>query len=223
MEWSTVALVLITAIYATLTWLIVRKTDSALEQTDDIIKLNQASLKKTDAIIKQNQDSLEQNKKIIRQNGHSHAQTDRMIRQGIVEKNILYIEKRLERLYYPLQDALKSDEVYVPLHYEELMLEEYYGHSDNGEVPRSWLVNENTRRYSIDDVIPYLYLASDKLRIPLDEFLGRIREFNPYESDTPEGRQELEYLEKTVISDINIIEQKLGKLRESYLEIEDDE
>jgi hypothetical protein len=87
----TVVLALITGVYAYFTWLIVKKTDASLRQTD----------------------------KIIRQNKDSHEQTERIIEDNRNEKKIAFLEKRLEKLYYPLQDYLNSEEMAMYREYWE--------------------------------------------------------------------------------------------------------
>lgn len=158
----------------------------------------------TREIVKKTDDSLSQTEEIIKQNSISHKQTDKIIEQTRTDKKIVFLGKKLEKLYYPLLDYLNSEEV--------LMYREYWDYDPQCEEPD--LSNPTTIRYHTNEVIPYLYLASDDLRAPLDEFLKMVREQNPLEwaADSPDFDQKIIDFRNIVKGDIESFREELNSL-----------
>lgn len=195
-EYSTAIIAIFTVLLAGITWYYARLTKQIVTKTDD-------SLKQTEEIIKQN---------II-----SHEQTDTIIKQTRTEKRIAFLEKKLEKLYYPLLDYLNSEEI--------AKYRCYWAYDPQTDEPSiDELANRSTIRYHANDVIPYIYLASDDLKAPLDIFLEMVREQNPlnWAADSPEFDQKIEDFKDIVKDDIKIIRDELNKLTDKVISIPDD-
>lgn len=78
--------------------------------------------------------------------------TKQILEENTNDRKVMFIEKRLEKLYYPLRDVLQNPftEVFV-----------------GGEKVK----NINLKK--IDDIIPFQYLASKELENPLNEFIKK--------------------------------------------------
>lgn len=87
--------------------------------------------------------------------------TAEIVKQSKNEQKIAFIEKRLEKLYYPLQQILDSSFLYYPSEEDVMEL---------GYVPEAF-VNYNIEYKKIEEIIPYLYLAKDELKHKLHRLL----------------------------------------------------
>lgn len=87
--------------------------------------------------------------------------TAEIVKQSKNEQKIAFIEKRLEKLYYPLQHILHSSFEYIPSVEDAMEL---------GYVPEAF-VNYNIEYEKIEDILPYQYLAKDELKHKLHRLL----------------------------------------------------
>lgn len=166
--YATIVLVIITGLYAYSTRQLVKKTEITIEQT-------QSHLNKTDTIIEQARENLTQTQKIINQSQTNIDKTDTIICENKNDQKMKYIEKRLELFYYPLQYFLDSYKVWLACNIDDLRyasyLEQERKKSDKGYVRegKSILNDDDVRlrdtdKYNITDILPYVYLASEKIR-----------------------------------------------------------
>ena len=84
--------------------------------------------------------------------------TGKIVKQSENEKKISLIEKRLEKLYYPLKDILES--ITIIQIGESINLKSY---------------SQNKSNYQIEDLIQFLYLAHSDLDDPLKKFMQIVR------------------------------------------------
>ncbi|MDY0386172.1 MAG: hypothetical protein RBT65_03395 [Methanolobus sp.] len=141
---------------------------------------------------------------------HYAIVTSKILKQSRTEKTIAFIEKRLEKLYYPLLDYLKSEEMAMYCSYYDWSL----GNIPEDEPSISDLSNPNTKRYDINAIIPYQYLASENLIVPLKDFLFEVRDNNPYETfaSSPKFKPNVNNLQQIIEKEIDILRDKLNNL-----------
>ncbi len=118
--------------------------------------------------------------------------TYRLLEETQVARKIAFIEKRLEKLYYPLRDVLQNPMVQV-----------YVGDE------KGYFIDLK----KIDNIIPFQHLASKELGLSLDEFIKKafkdryITEYNyvPYEIVNDK-------IKKKVDEDIDDLKNQLKKI-----------
>jgi hypothetical protein len=116
------------------------------------------------------------------------------LEEQVASRKIAFIEKRLENLYYPLMDILKTEtQVSTP----DLGL----------------LVNLGKRGYRglypIENIIPYQYLATSDLKSPLNDYMEMVRESNPKELQRPEIIELYNHVEEIVEKDVEDFKKQL--------------
>lgn len=155
--------------------------------------------------------------------------TGQIVSESRKETKIAYIEKRLEKLYYPLQDFMKSHTVFALYYCDEIMeasafefLNEEKAESEgmNYIRPADCILNDcdvqnnSVKRYDLDSVIPYKYLATKELLEQLELILNDFRDINPYEvaSSDPEFKNRIDKIKEIIINDINSLIEEHTKL-----------
>lgn len=160
---TTVATLMITAIYVLLTHEIADKTSES---------------------VKKSEEALEENRK---------------------DRKIAHIEKQLEKLYYPLKDYIKSDNI------QSLKsIEEYRG-------VYKFPIEEPIQ--TLDKIIPYTYLATSNMKNPLEDFINSMR-YKPQEAVSdfagkPETINKIDNIENLINKDITKLKEELDKLYNS--------
>lgn len=127
--------------------------------------------------------------------------TYQIVRQSSIEREVAFIEKRLEKLYYPLNDVLNSESL--------LFLIDEVGYLELDELG---LFNPNTKRYEVDELVPFVYLATNELQENLHEFIDIMRNSNPVECAGIEFNTIVESLKEMTTNDIDKFRGKLSKL-----------
>lgn len=118
--------------------------------------------------------------------------TERILKESQNANKRRYIEKQLEKLYYPLKDFLLSPYILGLYYFNEIQNEvfnetdaqragiEY--HRPSGSILDQMDAQDKTvHRYTIEDIIPYEHLATSKLVTQLKEFISNFRDINPDE------------------------------------------
>ncbi len=123
--------------------------------------------------------------------------THRLLEETQVARKVAFIEKRLEKLYYPLRDIVRNPVTQV-----------YVG-DDKG-----YFIDLK----KIDNIIPFQYLASKELGLYLDEFIKKAFE-NRYITDTGYDHVSYEIVDDKVKikvdEDIDNLKNELKKLVKS--------
>ncbi|MDO8726699.1 MAG: hypothetical protein Q7J35_11585 [Candidatus Methanoperedens sp.] len=122
--------------------------------------------------------------------------TYRLLEETQVTRKVAFIEKRLEKLYYPLRDVLQNPFTDVFLGGEKV---------------------KNINLKKIDDIIPFQYLASKELENPLNQFFKKAldeRYIYGYESGNDYKPYEIvdDEIKKKVNEDIDNLKNELKKL-----------
>lgn len=127
--------------------------------------------------------------------------TYQIVKQSTIEREISFIEKRLEKLYYPLNDILSSEYVFCLIDAE--------GYIESADLG---LFSSDTKRYKVDEIVPFVYLATNELEGTLYEFIDVMRNSNPMESVGIEFNNRVELLKEMTTNDIDKFRDKLRKL-----------
>ena len=128
--------------------------------------------------------------------------THKTVEQSKKQQRASYIEKRLEKLYNPLDDVLNSEYMFYLTD-----VQSYIQFENNGAF------NPNTKWHDVDELVQYQHLASDRLEEPLDEFFVRMRKSNPAEEvSNPDFTNIVDRLQKIVTLDIKALKKELRDL-----------
>ncbi|ADE36622.1 hypothetical protein [Methanohalophilus mahii] len=128
--------------------------------------------------------------------------THETVEQSKKQQKAAYIEKQLEKLYYPLDDVINSNYMFYLIDMNAYIEEENLG-----------CLNPNTKWHDIDDLVQYQHLASSRLEKPLNELLEMLRKFNPQEA--AEGthlKHCVNELKQIVAQDIKELKEELHNL-----------
>lgn len=160
---------------------------------------------------------------------HYAYSTHRILDQSTRTEKRSYIEKRLEYLYYPLRDFLSSREVFRLYYYQELLeasgIEELAKENarENGvqyirpcpSILTDYdVLNTSAKRYDLDSIIPYQYLATNKLVTKLELLLSDFRDIETIEpaSSDPDFKNRIDEIKLLVDSDIKELLQEHKEL-----------
>ena len=127
--------------------------------------------------------------KIVEESRKSRQITAQIVDETRKDRKVALIERRLEKLYLPLKDILENP--ILPRYSNELQLE--------------WTKLEN--------IIPFQYLASKKLKMVLNEFIkkvieGKKNDFVPFDDFTNDD------IKVIIENDIEIFKTELAELIE---------
>jgi hypothetical protein len=150
-------------------------------------------------------------------------------------QKIAFIEKRLEKLYYPLQDYfLKSPELFKLCYHDEIMKAvktedhgidiqnssgQLYIRPENSILYERDRLNASVNKYSLDSIIPYNYLEKKELSEQLESLRGDLRDINPTEvaSSNLNFKKTIDQIKTTIANDINsLIEEHNNLLYSKY-------
>ncbi|MCD4731406.1 MAG: hypothetical protein K8R74_12445 [Bacteroidales bacterium] len=160
---------------------------------------------------------------------HYALSTHNILNQSTRAEKRSYIEKRLENLYYPLRDFIESPEVFKYYYYDEIMdasvieaqAEEYarekgvqYMRPSNSILTNYDVLNTSAKRYKLDSIIPYKYLATNELLVELELLLSDFRDIETVEpaSSDPEFKNRIDKIKLLIKNDIE-------KLLETHKEL----
>lgn len=144
--------------------------------------------------------------------------TKRILNESQNANKSRYIEKQLEKLYYPLKDFLLSSYILKLYYYNEIadeILNETNAHDAGIEYhrPSDSILNQmdaqnkTVHRYTIEDIISYEHLATSKLVTQLKEFISNFRDINPDELAVNEPEKFKALIDDTLeIVDLDIID-----------------
>lgn len=155
--------------------------------------------------------------------------TKQIVLESRKENKIAYIEKRLEKLYYPLQDFIKSPTVFNLYYHDEIdeasSLESYnkeeaekdgsiYTRPADSILYDCDVQNNSVQRYDLESIIPYRYLATKELSEQLKLVLNDFRDINPIEiaSSDPGFKIRIDKIEEIIINDIKSLIEEHAEL-----------
>lgn len=122
--------------------------------------------------------------------------TGKTVEQSENEKKIALIEKRLEKLYYPLKDVLESTTLI-----------------QNGESINLRSCSQSESNYQIKDLIPFLYLAHSDLEDPFKKFIKILRKHElPSDMNFDELNDLKKHIMEIIIIHIQNLTNKLNEL-----------
>ncbi len=155
--------------------------------------------------------------------------TKQIVLESRKQNKIAYIEKRLEKLYYPLHNFIESPAVFNLYYYDEIdkaLALEFCNKEKDEKEGRSYnrpadsilydcdLQNNSVRRYDIESIIPYKYLATKELSKLLKLISSDFLDNNPIEiaSSDPEFKIRIDKIKEIIINDIKSFIEEHDKL-----------
>lgn len=122
--------------------------------------------------------------------------TARIVEETRNDRKVGFIQKKLEKLYYPLEDILNSIDIRCQ--------------GEDKIIVINYDPQKNKKWYSINDIIPFLYLASTELKIPMKTFTEIFREGKHIESD--DIHQLIDKIKDIAKQDIERFKKELAEL-----------
>jgi hypothetical protein len=142
--------------------------------------------------------------KIADETAKSSKRMEESTRDNRKDRKIAYIEKQLEKLYYPLKDYTQSSDI------QSLKLSQVFYTNHFHSIEDSKL--------TLSDIIPYTHLASPKMKTALEDLSHFMRDFRESPDEYVEQKHTIEKINninKLIDEDIQELKGQLDELYNS--------